>query len=208
MHAYLQLRTAEGVELVTLDADAVTLGKADSNDVVLKADRSVSRLHAVLERFRASWCIRDLDSRNGTYVNSERVLGGRPLRSGDQIRLGRTEIVYRIEDADRDDSVTEMGKAPPELTPREREVLIALCQPVISGDVFTEPASVRDLAGSLVVTEAAVKAHLLRLYGKFEIPEGPHRRARLANEAVRRGAIRLAELPDRRRIGPTDRLRR
>ena len=37
---------------------------------------------------------------------------------------------------------------------------------------------------SLVVTEAAVKQHLLRLYTKLKIPEGPNRRIRLANEVI------------------------
>jgi hypothetical protein len=41
-----------------------------------------------------------------------------------------------------------------------------------------------------VVTEAAVKQHLLRLYQKFRIPEGPNRRVRLANEVVALGLVR------------------
>jgi hypothetical protein len=48
-----------------------------------------------------------------------------------------------------------------------------------------------------VVTEAAVKQHLLRLYAKFSIPEGVNRRARLANEVVRAGVVRpLPGVPD------------
>jgi hypothetical protein len=41
-----------------------------------------------------------------------------------------------------------------------------------------------------VVTEAAVKQHLLRLYQKFRIPEGPNRRVRLANEVVALGLVK------------------
>jgi len=41
-----------------------------------------------------------------------------------------------------------------------------------------------------VVTEAAVKQHLLRLYQKFRIPEGANRRVRLANEVVALGLVR------------------
>ncbi len=57
----------------------------------------------------------------------------------------------------------------------------------------TEPASLRELATALVVTKAAVKQHLLRLYGGFDITPGTGSR-RLANEAVRRGAVTLADL--------------
>src|SRR5262245_61776604 len=85
---------------------------------------------------------------------------------------------------------------PPELTPRERDVLAALCQPALQGEVFTEPATVRQLAEELVVTEAAIKQHLMHLYDKFEIPEtGERRRVRLAREAVRLGVVALGH-PD------------
>jgi hypothetical protein len=81
----------------------------------------------------------------------------------------------------------------PELTPRERDVLVELCKPVLSDDVFAEPASVRQIAQALVVTDAAVKQHLLHLYGKFRIDAtGERRRVALAKEAIRRGAVDLA----------------
>lgn len=203
MGAYLQVRRAEGLEAFALDAAKVTLGKAAGNTLVVDCDRTVSRLHAVLEPFPTGWCIRDLASRNGTFVNGERVVGERPLRAGDEIRVGKTTFTFRLDQPAAQDTATEIGKPPPDLTPREREVLISLCQPVVEGDVFTEPASVREVAEALFVSEAAVKQHLLRLYDKFELPEGSRRRARLANEAVRRGAVQLAEF-NRGRHRPDD----
>ena len=81
----------------------------------------------------------------------------------------------------------------PELTRRERDVLAALCRPVLSDDVFAEPASVHEIAQVLVVTDAAVKQHLLHLYDKFGIgATGQRRRVSLAKEAIRRGAVDLA----------------
>jgi tetratricopeptide (TPR) repeat protein len=88
----------------------------------------------------------------------------------------------------------------PELTRRERDVLVALCSPALEQNVFTEPASVREIAEALVVTEAAVKQHLLHLYDKFAIPEtGERRRVRLAKEAIRRGAVGQPEFEAARR---------
>jgi DNA-binding NarL/FixJ family response regulator len=61
--------------------------------------------------------------------------------------------------------------------------------------MFTEPASTRALADELVITQAAVKQHLANLYDKFGIQAGDsHRRARLANDALRRGAVSLTQL--------------
>jgi DNA-binding NarL/FixJ family response regulator len=81
------------------------------------------------------------------------------------------------------------------LTARERDVLIALCRPLLDRDMFTEPASTRAIADELVITQAAVKQHLVNLYDKFGVPAGDsQRRARLANEAPRRGAVSLTQL--------------
>ena len=48
-------------------------------------------------------------------------------------------------------------------------MLIELCRPVMSGQAFTPPSSVRVIAEALVVTESAVKQQLDRLYDKFGI---------------------------------------
>jgi DNA-binding CsgD family transcriptional regulator len=50
------------------------------------------------------------------------------------------------------------------------------------------------MARFLAVSEAAVKQHLAHLYVKFGIDDGERRRVRLANEALRRGAIAMADV--------------
>jgi len=69
-------------------------------------------------------------------------------------------------------------------------VLNSLCRPALSDEAFATPATAHEIATDLVVTEAAVKQHLLRLYQKFRIPEGPNRRTRLANEVVALGLVK------------------
>lgn len=59
-----------------------------------------------------------------------------------------------------------------------------------------EPASVRRMVLELSVTEAAIKQHLQSLYDKFAIPSQGDRRIRLADEAIRRGAVTLTMLRD------------
>ena len=80
--------------------------------------------------------------------------------------------------------------AVPELTRRELDVLTSLCGPALSDEAFATPATAHEIAADLVVTEAAVKQHLLRLYQKFRIPEGTNRRTRLANEVVALGLVK------------------
>jgi DNA-binding transcriptional ArsR family regulator len=191
---HLEMWVEGARERIPLHDERVTIGQASTNDVPIPFDRTVSRVHAVLERVASRWCVRDLASRNGTFVNGERILGERPLRSGDEIRVGTVRLVARFADATVSEDATIGAEASPDLTRREREVLVALCRPMFSGDVFREPASIRQIATDLVVTEAAVKQHLSRLYDKFQIYEHEGRRSRLANEAIRRGAVSTAEV--------------
>jgi hypothetical protein len=169
----------------------MTVGTLESNDVVVEAE-GVSRVHAAFERFGATWCVRDLGSRNGTFVNGGRVIGEHALNSGDEILLGRLRLLFH--GPARGQETAAIAKPPP-LTARERDVLIALCRPLLTGDAFTEPASIRAIAAELVVSEAAVKQHLTRLYGKFDVAaDAERRRVQLANAAVARGAVKLADL--------------
>jgi pSer/pThr/pTyr-binding forkhead associated (FHA) protein len=177
-----------------LEADRTTIGKAAENDVAVEDDATASRLHAALERFPAGWCVTDLGSSNGTWVNGERIWSSHALRHGDEIRVGQTRLIFR-DPLSAVGPVTETDEAPPTLTARERDVLVALCRPLLDRDMFTEPASTRAIADELVITQAAVKQHLANLFDKFGLLAGDsHRRARLANEALRRGAVSLSQL--------------
>ena len=71
-----------------------------------------------------------------------------------------------------------------------------LCRPVLSGQAFTPPSSVRTIADALYVTESAVKQHLDRLYDKFgiQVDAGGSRRVLLANEAIQSAAVSLKDL--------------
>ena len=191
-----QIEVISGVRSwrLELQADRSTVGKAAENDVPLADDATASHLHAVLERFQAGWCVSDLGSSNGTWVNGERIWAAHRLRHGDEIRVGQTRLVFRDPLASAG-AATEAEAKAPGLTTRERDVLLALCRPLLARDMFTEPASTRAIAEELVITQAAVKQHLGNLYDKFGVAaDDDHRRARLANEALRRGAVSLSEL--------------
>ena len=202
MSCHLEIWKPSGRELITLSGERVTVGKASTNLVSLQHDSTVSRVHAVLENLGFAWSIRDVGSRNGTYLNGEKISAERVLRSGDELRVGKSRLIFwEVRQAD-EASVNEATVAAeptqptPRLTRRELEVLMVLCRPLVSDDPFPEPASVRRMALELFVTEAAIKQHLQNLYDKFAIPSEGDRRVRLANEAIRRGAVTLTMLRD------------
>src|SRR5213080_5080445 len=94
MSSHLEVWKPSGRELVPLTGERVTLGKASSNMVALEHDPTVSRLHAIMENHGSAWSIRDVGSRNGTYVNGEKITSERVLHSGDEVRLGKSRVVY------------------------------------------------------------------------------------------------------------------
>jgi hypothetical protein len=189
---YLEVHRPAGLQSYPL-ADRCMIGQAPDCDIVVE-DPTVSHIHAALEPYGTTWAIRDLGSRNGTTVNGMRVVSDRVLHDQDEITVGRTRMIFRAPGT-IPHTETSVPTPPPDVTRREKEVLVALCRPIWRGDFFTEPASVRGIAKELFVTDAAVKQHLSRLYDKFDIAEGAgERRIRLANAAMQRGAVTTNDL--------------
>jgi hypothetical protein len=194
------IRIEETGAVLPLREDVTTVGRGMAVDIHLP-DPSVSRLHAEIVRRGPYAYVTDLGlSRNGTRVNG-RLIARRLLEDGDVLSFGAARCrVGGIPREDLSADVELRRSATPELTRRELDVLTSLCQPALSDEAFVAPATAREIASDLVVTEAAVKQHLLRLYQKFRVPEGPNRRVRLANEVVALGLVR--PLPPTGRPGP------
>lgn len=190
----LELWSLGRASLVLLEGRRMTIGRGVENEITI-ADPEASEVHALLEPLAGSWSVRDLSSRNGTFVNGERVLSERPLHRGDEIRIGRSRLVYRPESTTLAIDRTETPLGVPDLTRRERDVLLALFSGRLPDAVFFEPATTHEIATQLHVTDAAVKQHLVKLYDKFALTLPSERtRARLANESLRRGVISVADI--------------
>ena len=152
-----------------LDGYRITIGKDADNDIVVPGDPSVSHYHAVLERVGDRWSIQDLGSTAGVLVNGARIFGEHWLRDDDEVILGRTRLRFCARGAP--ESPNENVLQRPRLTPRERVVLIELCRPVFSAvdDVVTKPATVREIAERLFVSDAVVKQHFTYLFDRFGV---------------------------------------
>ena len=73
--------------------DAPALVGRDSRQLPL-TDNTVSRRHCELLPSDGGWIVRDMGSANGTYVNGARVENRIGLKVGDQMRVGRTLMVF------------------------------------------------------------------------------------------------------------------
>ena len=84
-----------GVRVIPLDQPVCLLGGSPSADVFLD-NPYVSRVHAQIVRDRER--IRDLDSKNGTFVNGSRLTSdGHTLRSGDMVELAEGQVRLRFQ---------------------------------------------------------------------------------------------------------------
>lgn len=191
------IRIEENGTVLPLRPEVTTIGRGRGVDIRLD-EPSVSRLHAELVRRGPYVYVVDLGlSRNGTRVNG-RPIARRVLEDGDVVSFGAARCrMGGIPREDVDPDVELRRAVAPDLTRREVDVLTSLCRPALSDEAFVAPATAREIATDLVVTEAAVKQHLLRLYDKFGIDgDGDRRRVRLANDAMARMAVTLADLRD------------
>ena len=199
---FLIYRDGDGAQRISVlpdDAREVTIGRDAEADISLGWDPQVSGLHAELRRAGGSWLVIDDGlSRNGTFVNGERVVGRRRLREGDELRLGTTVLAFRSPAAQRRQSTVHAGElaALPQLSPAQRRVLVALSRPFASGDAYARPATNQQVADELHLSIAAVKTHLRLLFQRFGLHDlaQNEKRAELVRVAFESGAVSTADL--------------
>jgi pSer/pThr/pTyr-binding forkhead associated (FHA) protein len=202
--AFLVLRDDDGVQqIVALDPAAapIGLGRGSSANVRLAWDREVSRVHAELSCVGGQWALSDDGlSRNGSFVNGERVNSRRRLQDGDQLALGTTKLVFRRPRSPAEESLTTHTStgdlAAPAVSDAQRRVAVALCRPFGAPGSFAAPATNAEIAEELFLTVAAVKTHLRALFGRFGIEDLPQneKRLRLVELLLRTGVVGEHEL--------------
>lgn len=81
-------------DIFRLPANIVTsIGREPSNRIILREEKC-SRRQCELSRQKDRWTICDLNSRNGTYVNGERISDRVQIDDGDVVRIGGLELLF------------------------------------------------------------------------------------------------------------------
>jgi pSer/pThr/pTyr-binding forkhead associated (FHA) protein/DNA-binding CsgD family transcriptional regulator len=197
---YLLFRDGAGEQrIVALQSDRMTVGRAPGCELALTWDGKVSGTHAQLELIGGSnWTVTDDGlSRNGSYVNGERVRQRRRLADGDVMLFGDTAILFRSPPHEVEETIPAVRESKiVELSPAQRRVLIALCRPFRDDDGFATPASNQQIADELVLSVEAIKTHLRALFEKFGVGDLPRqaKRAELVKRAFQLGAISPRDL--------------
>lgn len=195
-HPFLMFRGRDGRQQLFFfgpDLAQASVGRQSSSDLVFDWDDQVSRLHARFERVGNGWeLVDDGLSRNGTFVNEERLRGRRRVNDGDSVRFGTTTVTFHSPkqgqppgaDAARSPDTVQLSTA-------QRRVLAALCRPYKGRGGFASPATDEQIAEELVLSVGAVKAHLKVLNAKLGVAELPQNetRVRLVERALSAGLV-------------------
>src|SRR5918999_1084679 len=103
----LRVRSGNAAGTAIDPSGGFTFGRSQPGQGTLAGDPELSREHArITTAPGGGLTIEDLGSTNGTFVNGQRVTGAQPLRPGDTVKVGQTEMVV-----EGDDQATALGGA-------------------------------------------------------------------------------------------------
>ncbi len=80
---------------ILIDKNEMLIGtKADAVNAVIPFNKMISRRHCKFIRHREGYCIMDVGSLNGTYINQKRIPPNQPfpIKRGDSVRLADSEF--------------------------------------------------------------------------------------------------------------------
>jgi hypothetical protein len=205
--AYVAYRDdADELHLVELDSERgreIVIGRAEVLDISLRWDLDVSNVHATLRRIGTAWVLDDVGSRNGTFVNEQRVVDSYKLTDKDLIRIGDARLAYRAaipegRPAAIEPTATRTSDraAPVALGADQKRVLIELCRPLLESDGLpASTATNSEIADKLHMAKGTVASHLRRTSALMAIRDrhGAQREI-LARETIRRQLVTRRDL--------------
>ncbi len=165
---------------VPLDADEVTVGRSEGNELVLD-DPLVSRTHCIFLKKGGVVLLEDLGSHNGTYVNEERLHQVRQIHHGDRISIGGSRILFEDQSLVTDETTQVADPtafAAQTFTQRQLQVLRLVARGL----------SNKQIGERLFVSERTVKAYLSSVFEKLQV----NKRSAAVATALRLGLIDAA----------------
>lgn len=100
MSPELQITRIDGSQrTVPLAARSYVLGRSQQSELAFPDEPGLSRQHLLFEHEADGWFVTDLNSRNGTSLNGQRLTAKSALRSGDQLRAGQLTLRFQLPSA-------------------------------------------------------------------------------------------------------------
>lgn len=98
VHKMAQLIDKNNNSIIEIEHWETSIGKSKANDIVLPFP-SVSRFHAVIAKKKKDWVVTDTFSKNGIFVNGNKVEGNAVIEDGDVIEIGGVPLQFQCAEA-------------------------------------------------------------------------------------------------------------
>lgn len=119
----------------------VAIGRARDAQIPL-LHPSVSRAHAALESKDGAIVLRDLNSRNGVYVNGHKIADRVLLKDGDKLQIGELRFVLALDaTAERPATLFAVADDKQDAAAKKPEPVAAAPQPPATSEKAAEPAA-------------------------------------------------------------------
>src|SRR5580704_4069220 len=106
MASELLIQCPDGqMKTVPLTGDRLSIGRSSAAELCFPEDAGLSRQHFAFETEGDGWTVRDLGSKNGTFVNNIPLKAKLNLKPGDRITAGHLVIVFEPDAADPEQGV-------------------------------------------------------------------------------------------------------
>lgn len=163
---YLEaIQGKEGRYSIPIDKDPFLIGRNHECHLILTG-KDVSRNHAKIFSSGSFLFIKDLDSTNGTFINTTRIQSETRLKSGDLIQFGSLEFKIRRKEQEMEEptatlSINATAKEKAfftcyHLTPREQEIFF----------LIIEGKTTKEIADALFISPGTAKNHVLSIFKK------------------------------------------
>ncbi len=93
----LTYRDRDRSRIIKMTTDQVTVGRSVGSDLLLGKDSFCSRNHAIFTFREGRLCLKDLNSKNGTFVDGERVDGEVVIEKNCQVAFGNAVVQVQID---------------------------------------------------------------------------------------------------------------
>lgn len=109
VHKMAQLTDLVNGDVIEITHWETSIGKSKANDVILPLP-AVSRFHAVIAKKTKDWVVTDTFSKNGVFVNGEKIEAKAVIEDGDVIKIGSVELKFECAEAISSQTKKEIRK--------------------------------------------------------------------------------------------------
>jgi sigma-B regulation protein RsbU (phosphoserine phosphatase) len=151
----LLVQTPDGkTRRLALDRDCFMVGRASTNELCYPEDVGLSRQHLAVERDGDVWTVRDLNSKNGTFVNGVRIAEPYVLGPNDRVTAGHLTLEFAERVAPPENTVVFVeGTAPTVITTTVAASLAGVEEIKGGAHMRALIRAGRELAGNMPLTE-------------------------------------------------------